>query len=100
VECDHVHDVASDPAVLCVLVAGLPEPEGGVKERQHVDVRVGQVWRSSDPRRLTAFRIIRIEDWAVFVEAVYPSVQDGGWKAWPMTTGAFRRLGQKGYMRV
>lgn len=69
--------------------------------RQHVPLAVGQVWRSSDPRRLSAFKIDYVTgqrryDSIVFTTSVYPP--RFGFRV--LRVDDFHRLGSKGFVRV
>jgi hypothetical protein len=69
--------------------------------RQHVSLANGQVWRSSDPRRLSAFRIDHVTgphryDSIVFTTPVYPLDA----KPRVLRVEDFHRLGAKGFVRV
>lgn len=66
------------------------------KDRVNKDVRVGQVWASSDPRRLSSFRIVDITSDVVTVQPVYPK---GGYSR-ALLLDAFQKTGPKGYKRL
>lgn len=63
-----------------------------MKQRLNNRVVPGQVWRSSDPRRLSAFEIVAVGDY-ILAENVYPD------EGLPRTLrrAAFQILGPKGY---
>lgn len=63
-------------------------------------VQVGQVWRSSDPRRLSAFRILEVYvlDQFVHVESVYPQTHRAFLRV--IALEAFKLTGPKGYHRI
>lgn len=56
-------------------------------------VVAGQLWRSSDPRRLSAFRIIDVIGALAFLGPVYPARGPRRF----VRLGAFRVTGSKGY---
>lgn len=56
---------------------------------------IGQIWRSSDPRRLMAFRIAAVGIASVLVESVYPGTLDRC-----VSLSRFQITGPKGYTRM
>lgn len=65
-------------------------------KRSNGNVRPGQMWASSDPRRLSAFRVTDVAHEAATVEAVYP--ETGRRRFLPVA--AFLLTGSKGYHRL
>lgn len=59
-------------------------------------VQVGQTWRSSDPRRLSAFRVVDLTSDVVLVEPIYPK----GRSQRALLLDAFLLTGSKGYTRL
>jgi hypothetical protein len=72
--------------------------------RANATPRAGQVWKSSDPRRLSAFRIIDVvirkgrEGWADAELITNPGIS--GRTAMRIPLPRFQVLGHKGYTRV
>lgn len=64
--------------------------------RTNANVQVGQTWQSSDPRRLSAFRVIDLTSDVVLVDPIYPRCrpQRG------VRLDAFLLTGTKGYTRL
>ncbi len=64
--------------------------------RTNDNVQPGQVWRSSDPRRLSAFRVIDVTADVVFGEPIYPESRYNR----TLALAAFLLTGSKGYTRL
>lgn len=63
-------------------------------------VEMGQVWRSSDPRRLSAFRIVARTPEHARVLSLYPLVPPPSWGLRWIPLDRFLVTGPKGYTRV
>lgn len=62
--------------------------------RSHAELKVGQIWRSSDPRRLRAFRVTEITDHHVICKNIQTGRID------EIRRAAFQATGTKGYVLV
>lgn len=66
--------------------------------RTNACVEVGQVWRSSDPRRLSAFKIEAVVEDADVVRIITIYPHDRWFRA--IDRVAFQTTGPKGYTRM
>lgn len=65
-------------------------------QRSNCNVQMGQIWASSDPRRLSAFQVADVTSDVVLVESVYPK----GRAQRALRLEAFLLTNQKGYHRL
>ena len=64
--------------------------------RTNANVQSDQVWQSSDPRRLSAFRVADLTADVLLVEPIYPK----GRPQRALRLDAFLLTGTKGYTRL
>lgn len=69
--------------------------------RSNANVRADQVWRSSDPRRLSAFRVVAVyaDDQFVEVRSLYP-IDPRRSRLRALRLESFTETGPKGYTRI
>lgn len=63
--------------------------------RFNTAVRVGQVWKLSDPRRLSAFKIVGQTETVTTIKPIYPA---GPYRV--VSRDRFQVTGSRGYTRI
>lgn len=102
--CSDHRDKADGERCICCQVEHntreeMKTADGEMKQRSNIKLEIGQIWQSSDPRRLRAVQILETTAALVRVFPVYPCRYPFNMPYWTDIV-EFARLGSKGYTRV